>query len=794
MDIPIQVTSDESGPLLEIPVQIIDDPTMAAAEIHLNEVLMREIERAQNTETNIANNLAAEILRSTNCDTDHANAINVLNGDETTPGSVKKTVADEIAKVIAGAPESFDTLKELADWISYNETDAAGMNSRIIANKNAIDNEVVAARAAEDNLSTRITNEVSRATAAEQALGNLLQSYVDTIPEITIVANNIENVNDVADGISTINTLASDLTNVDIVAGSISNVNATGSDIANVNAVADDLTNVDILATSIANVDTVAASISDVNAVSSDIANVHLVASDLTNIDTVAGSIANVNTVSASIASVNAVATNISDITSASNDLVNIDAVAGAISTINTVAGDLTNVDILASSISDINSVSGSISDVTTVSASIADVSAVANNLSDIRAAVQSAEDAEAWAVGTIGGVPVSTSAEQHENNSKYYAELAESIASDMSSIEVTTMPTASAELANKVRIYIGQTTSTYTSGQSYQCIEDPENAGVYIWEPTASKVTVDNVTIQENASGQLETVSKIWNGSSAEWEALSSAEKSKWTIVNITDDADDTSTIETQIQALTDDVELLDGIVTALKADGAARANALPYEHDLGNAFTAEQSSDIRSGKFKLVKTGGYWTINGRKYWAAHADYRLHCGDTELTTHHMLVIPDKSFYNAVMNDSNVTTGGYYGSKMKTSGLANALATIKADFGADHVLTHGQRLTNAVANGAASDWAWYDSQIDLMNESMVYGHEAWSSAPGYDTGIDKSQLALFQARPDLITNGEDWWLRDVVSAMHFALVSASGIANRTSALNSYGVRPAFLIY
>jgi hypothetical protein len=159
-----------------------------------------------------------------------------------------------------------------------------------------------------------------------------------------------------------------------------------------------------------------------------------------------------------------------------------------------------------------------------------------------------------------------------------------------------------------------------------------------------------------------------------------------------------------------------------------------------------------------------------------------------------MLVIPDKSLYNGVMNDSNVTTGGCYGSKMKTSGLANALATVKADFGADHVLAHRQLLTNAVANGAASGWAWYDSQIDLMNESMVYGHEAWSSAPGYDTGIDKSQLALFQARPDLITNRENWWLRDVVSATGFADVSAGGNANTYSASSSFGVRPAFLIY
>ena len=242
------------------------------------------------------------------------------------------------------------------------------------------------------------------------------------------------------------------------------------------------------------------------------------------------------------------------------------------------------------------------------------------------------------------------------------------------------------------------------------------------------------------------------------------------------------------------DNIETINGLIEALTVDGATRANALPHEHSLGDALTAEQSSDIRSGKFKLVKAGGYWTINGRKYWAGHADYRLHCGDTELTTHHMLVFPDKSLYNGVMNDSNVTTGGYYGSKMKTSGLANALATVKADFGADHVLTHRQLLTNAVANGASSGWAWYDSQIDLMNEAMVYGHPAWSAHHGYDTGIDKTQLALFQARPDLITNRENWWLRDVVSAAYFASVNGLGLAPTNGASASLGVRPAFLIY
>ena len=244
----------------------------------------------------------------------------------------------------------------------------------------------------------------------------------------------------------------------------------------------------------------------------------------------------------------------------------------------------------------------------------------------------------------------------------------------------------------------------------------------------------------------------------------------------------------------IAEDVEALQLLTAILGTTGATRANSLIYEKNLGNSFTAEQSTDIRQGKFNLVRTGGYWTINGHKYWAAHADYRLHCGDTELTTHHMLVIPDAAMYNEKMNDTNVTTGGYYGSKMKTTGLAAALAQAKADFGADHILTHKMLLTNAVSNGAASGWAWYDSQIDLMSEAMVYGHNAWGAAHGYETGADKTQLALFQARPDLITTRAWYWLRNVYSAAYFCLVPADGPANAFSASASYGVRPAFLIY
>jgi hypothetical protein len=55
-----------------------------------------------------------------------------------TPEEVQHIVDVEIAKVVAEAPEDFDTLIEIADWIEHHEDDAAAMNSAIQANTRAI--------------------------------------------------------------------------------------------------------------------------------------------------------------------------------------------------------------------------------------------------------------------------------------------------------------------------------------------------------------------------------------------------------------------------------------------------------------------------------------------------------------------------------------------------------------------------------------------------------------------------------------------------------------------------------
>lgn len=217
-------------------------------------------------------------------------------------------------------------------------------------------------------------------------------------------------------------------------------------------------------------------------------------------------------------------------------------------------------------------------------------------------------------------------------------------------------------------------------------------------------------------------------------------------------------------------------------------------YNGTLSQQITAGTFDDIFIGDYIIGKT------SGRKYLVADINYRLHCGDTECTKPHVLMIPERIMGTAQMNDSHVTTGGYVGSKMYTTNLAQFKTVIQNDFGSGHILNHREVLTNAVTDGKSSGWAWYDSTIELMNESMVYGHNAWGSHHGYETGIDKSQLSLFKHKPDLIVTLNDagsrywYWLRDVVSSSNFAAVGTHGYAGSDGAGYSSGVRPAFLIY
>lgn len=63
-------------------------------------------------------------------------AITALMGEG--EGSVDKKVSEAVARIVADAPEAYDTLKEIADWIASHSTDATAMNTQINANKDDI--------------------------------------------------------------------------------------------------------------------------------------------------------------------------------------------------------------------------------------------------------------------------------------------------------------------------------------------------------------------------------------------------------------------------------------------------------------------------------------------------------------------------------------------------------------------------------------------------------------------------------------------------------------------------------
>lgn len=244
--------------------------------------------------------------------------------------------------------------------------------------------------------------------------------------------------------------------------------------------------------------------------------------------------------------------------------------------------------------------------------------------------------------------------------------------------------------------------------------------------------------------------------------------------------------------------IDTAQAMINAIATTGAGAHNAIYRGKSLGSAVTEAQWAAIKAGTFEDMYIGDYWTIGGVVYRIAAFDYYYRAGDTDMTTHHVTLVPDANMYTHVMNDTNITTGAYVGSKMYTEGLTQAKTTINSAFGEAHVLNHRQYLQNATTDGYASGGSWYDSTVGLMTEQNVYGGKIFSNiqngtALANSYTVDKSQYPLFAFRPDMISNRQWFWLRDVVSASHFDLVSSGGQAACRHASSACGVRPAFSI-
>lgn len=252
----------------------------------------------------------------------------------------------------------------------------------------------------------------------------------------------------------------------------------------------------------------------------------------------------------------------------------------------------------------------------------------------------------------------------------------------------------------------------------------------------------------------------------------------------------------ETQLAAAnsgltSDDKTALDLLVKVLNGTGPGFHSSIYRGKYLGDTYTDEQKQAIASGTFEDLFVGDYWTINGVNWRIADFDYYYNIGDTNFTKHHVVIVPDKSLYNARMNSENVVTGAYTGSEMYTTNLDNARDMFDNAFGSQFIPTHRGFYANATSDSNPSGWAWRDMRVELMSEEQVYGHSVWGVAShnGFDVATQKTQFKLFTLDQTKINIREYYWLTNVCASYSFAGVNGGGNALSHSASNSNSVRP-----
>ena len=247
---------------------------------------------------------------------------------------------------------------------------------------------------------------------------------------------------------------------------------------------------------------------------------------------------------------------------------------------------------------------------------------------------------------------------------------------------------------------------------------------------------------------------------------------------------------------------------------DGAEAHNAMWGGRDITAAFNAGTvSANIANGTFKDIFPGDYITkqvtISGTTYtvnWViADCDYWINKGDNPaVTAHHVAIVPQTPLFNARMNPTNTTEGGYAGSEMYKNVIPACATGIVNAFGSSHILTFRDGVTNSVDTSHISSgitqyvgtpgwWGeWVSVQCNLMSEKMVYGAPI-CAAGAMDNTMATRQMSAFRLSERLINNRQWWWLRDVVSSAPFASVGGTGHAYATAASRVGGVRPFALL-
>ena len=278
---------------------------------------------------------------------------------------------------------------------------------------------------------------------------------------------------------------------------------------------------------------------------------------------------------------------------------------------------------------------------------------------------------------------------------------------------------------------------------------------------------------------------------------------------------------ISNNTKAITDLSKSLIAKTSGLWADTETMHNNIYRGADLLSAGHFSSINDIitaiSQGNFEDIFVGDYftasYTVDGAqqsaKFRIAGINYfKAAANEWGVQDNHVCIVPD-TLGSSVMNDTNVTTGGYIGSKMYTTVLPKYYAALAGSVGTPfygHIKAMKESLVNGVDNtiqagggiakwtGAATGWADIANiSLCLLSELEIYGTRNFGTAG--DNVKNAAQLPMFRLNPNTITvwGTKNTWLRSVAVGTAFCYAGDGFHAGGNVASDVLAVRPRFAI-
>lgn len=164
----------ETDNLLNAKVDDVEfSPIKALAESNEINITYLANNKAEKTEVNALSELVADI--------DSEVDLKANKADVYTKAETNTAISDKVAEIVANAPEDFDTLKEMSDWIDSHEESASAMNTAIKQNTSDIAN----LKATDETTATEIASVKSDVAINRTTLGVQCKNLLPFLASIT---------------------------------------------------------------------------------------------------------------------------------------------------------------------------------------------------------------------------------------------------------------------------------------------------------------------------------------------------------------------------------------------------------------------------------------------------------------------------------------------------------------------------------------------------------------------------------------------------------------------------------